>query len=223
MLPDLSLIRPYRTARLHRLRHYYFRCDLLGTNGAQPASLVLEDPAVIMPSACPLPQAQQESLFRFDREILELRPALQAFARRLLRQDTDVDDLVQETIVKALSARDRFQDGTNLKAWLFTIMRNSFNTRWRRSRRETTPGSEVIEISAITPSTQAMDLWARETMERMLNDLTPAHREILILIPVLGLGYEDAAEICNCSVGTIKSRLNRARMALAALVDEDRA
>ncbi|TNC48513.1 sigma-70 family RNA polymerase sigma factor [Rubellimicrobium rubrum] len=158
----------------------------------------------------------------FDNDVLELRPALRAFARRLLRQETEVDDLVQDTILKALSARDSFQYGTNLKAWLFTIMRNTFNTRWRRARRETMPGSEVIELGAVTPSTQADHLWARETMERLLNDLTPAHREILILIPVLGLGYEDAAEICHCSVGTVKSRLNRARVALAALVDEDR-
>jgi RNA polymerase sigma-70 factor (ECF subfamily) len=177
---------------------------------------------VAIRSECPLPLPGQERALAFDQEVLELRPALRAFARRLLRQEADVEDLVQETIVKALSARDRFQEGTNLKAWLFTIMRNSFNTRWRRSRRETIPGSDVIELGATTPSTQAADLWARETMERLLNDLSPAHREILILVPVLGLAYEDAAEICNCSVGTVKSRLNRARLALAALVDMDR-
>nr|WP_246849510.1 sigma-70 family RNA polymerase sigma factor [Rubellimicrobium arenae] len=158
----------------------------------------------------------------FDRDVLALQPALCAFARRLLRQEADVEDLVQETILKALAARDRFHDGTNLKAWLFTIMRNSFNTRWRKARRETTPGAEAIEQSATTPATQATDLWAREAIGRLLNDLSPAHREILILIPVLGLGYEDAAEVCNCSVGTIKSRLNRARAALAGLVDGDR-
>jgi len=155
----------------------------------------------------------------FDRDVLDLRPALEAFARRLLRQEADVEDLVQDTILKALSARGRFQEGTNLKAWLFTIMRNSFNTRWRKARRETTPGPEVIESGAVMPATQATDLWAREALGRLMNDLSPAHREILILIPVLGLGYEDAAEVCSCSVGTVKSRLNRARMALAALVD----
>ncbi|WP_368373073.1 sigma-70 family RNA polymerase sigma factor [Rubellimicrobium arenae] len=168
---------------------------------------------------CPIVPPQLSS---FDRDVLALQPALCAFARRLLRQEADVEDLVQETILKALAARDRFHDGTNLKAWLFTIMRNSFNTRWRKARRETTPGAEAIEQSATTPATQATDLWAREAIGRLLNDLSPAHREILILIPVLGLGYEDAAEVCNCSVGTIKSRLNRARAALAGLVDGDR-
>ncbi|TNC75014.1 sigma-70 family RNA polymerase sigma factor [Rubellimicrobium roseum] len=170
-------------------------------------------PARLSPSL-----AQPACSARFDQEVLDLRPALVAFARRLLRQEADVEDLVQETIVKALAARHRFREGTNLKAWLFTIMRNSFNTRWRRSRRETTPGSEVIELGAVMPSTQATDLWARQALERLMKDLSPAHREILILIPVMGLGYEDAAEVCNCSIGTVKSRLNRARMALAALV-----
>nr|WP_245218552.1 sigma-70 family RNA polymerase sigma factor [Rubellimicrobium aerolatum] len=157
----------------------------------------------------------------FEREVLDLRPALCAFARRLQRQEADREDLVQDTILKALAARGRFREGTNLKAWLFTIMRNSFNTRWRRSRRETLPGPETIALEAVTPATQATDLWAREAFACLLRDLTPAHRDILILIPVMGLGYEEAAEVCGCSVGTIKSRLNRARLALAALVDGD--
>jgi RNA polymerase sigma factor (sigma-70 family) len=161
----------------------------------------------------------------FESEVLALRPALWAFARRLHRQDSDAEDLVQDTILRALDARDRFQDGTNLKAWLFTIMRNSFNTRWRKSRRETMASPEVIELleaGTATPATQGTSLWARETMDRLLRDLSPSHREILILIPVMGLGYEDAAEVCGCSIGTVKSRLNRARAALAALVGEER-
>jgi RNA polymerase sigma-70 factor (ECF subfamily) len=170
-------------------------------------------PLLVMPADAPS---------GFEEEVLALRPALGAFARRLHRQESDAEDLVQDTILRALAARGRFHEGTNLKAWLFTIMRNSFNTRWRRARRETTPGPEAIEAGAVTPATQGTSLWARETMERLLNDLSPAHREILILIPVLGLGYEDAAEVCGCSVGTVKSRLSRARMALAALVGEDR-
>ena len=97
-------------------------------------------------------------------------------------------------------------------------MRNSFNSRWRRGLREVMPGAEAIEASAVTPSTQTTDLWAKEAIDRMLRDLTPAHRDILILIPVLGVSYEDAAQACGCSVGTVKSRLNRARGALAALV-----
>jgi RNA polymerase sigma-70 factor (ECF subfamily) len=143
----------------------------------------------------------------FDNDVLALRPALHAFARRLARQEPDRDDLVQDTILKALAARDHFTEGTNLKAWLFTIMRNSFITRWRKSQRETLPAAQVDR------------LWARQAIDCLLHDLSPAHREILILIPVLGLAYEEAAEICGCSVGTVKSRLFRARAVLATLVD----
>lgn len=155
----------------------------------------------------------------FERDVLALRPALYAFGRRLARQESDVDDLVQDTLLKALSAQARFEPGSNLKAWLFTIMRNSFNSRWRRSRFECLPGQDAILATAVTPSSQPSELWAREALDRLLHDLSPAHREILILIPVRGLGYEEAAALCGCPVGTVKSRLNRARAALSALVD----
>jgi RNA polymerase sigma-70 factor (ECF subfamily) len=159
----------------------------------------------------------------FDSEVLELRPALLAFARRLSRCESDAEDLVQETILRALSARGRFEPGTNLKAWLFTIERNLFNTRWRKGLREVLPGAEAIEAGAVTPATQMGGLWAREVMDRLLRDLSPPHREILILIPVMGLGYEEAAEICGCSVGTVKSRLFRARAALLGLAGGEEA
>ncbi len=159
----------------------------------------------------------------FESAILALRPALLAFGRRLTRCEVDAEDLVQDTILRALAARDHFDAGTNLKAWLFTILRNGFNTRWRKRQRETLPGSEAIEAGAVTQSTQAGALWAREAIGRLLSDLSPAHREVLILIPVLGLAYEEAAEVCGCSIGTVKSRLNRARAALAELVDGDAA
>ena len=157
----------------------------------------------------------------FAGEVLALRPALQAFARSLVSQAADAEDLVQDTVLRALAARSRFEEGTNLKAWLFTIERNLFNSRWRKARRECLPGAGAIEARLVTPATQVTDLWVREAAERILHDLSPAHREILILVPVLGLSYEDAAVLCGCSVGTIKSRLNRARAALLALVDED--
>lgn len=155
----------------------------------------------------------------FAAAVLRLRPALQAFSRRLCRQEADAEDLVQDTVARALAAQASFRPGTNLKAWLFTIMRNSFNTRWRRAQRECFPGPEAIEAGCVTPSTQAQALWAKEAVACLLNDLSDAHKEILILVPVLGLAYEDAAEVCGVSVGTVKSRLNRARAALSAMVD----
>ena len=160
-----------------------------------------------------------EPCFDFIDSVLALRPALQAFARRLTNQDCDAEDLVQDTVLRALAARHHFTAGTNLKAWLFTIMRNTFNTRWRRSLREVTTGPEVIEIRMVTPAMQESLLWAREAASHLINHLSPAHRKILILIPVQGVSYEEAAQICGCSVGTVKSRLNRARAALMALAE----
>ena len=154
----------------------------------------------------------------FENHVIALHPALLAFARRLTKQDCDAEDLVQDTVVKALAAQHLFQEGTNLQSWLFTIMRNSFNTRWRKARREVVTGPEVIELAMTTPATQETSLWAQQAADRLLHDLSPPHRDILILIPVQGVSYEDAALICNCSVGTVKSRLSRARAALAALV-----
>ena len=154
----------------------------------------------------------------FEHDLLAQQPALRGFARRLCKQESDAEDLVQGTILKALAAQHRFQPGTNLKSWLFTIMRNTFNTRWRTSRREVVTASEAINLGGSTPATQETDLWAREVAKRLLHDLSPTHREILILIPVLGLSYEDAAEASGCTVGTVKSRMNRARAALLALV-----
>jgi RNA polymerase sigma-70 factor (ECF subfamily) len=155
----------------------------------------------------------------FVNDVLALRPALMGFARRLCGQEADAEDLVQDTILRALAAQHHFAEGTNLKAWLFTILRNSFNTRWRRSQREVATGSEVIELVMTTPAVQEDILWAREAARQLLHHLSPAHREILMLIPVRGLSYEDAAEVCGCSLGTVKSRLNRARAALAELVE----
>jgi len=155
----------------------------------------------------------------FEHDLLALQPALRAFARKLARQECDAEDLVQGTILKALAAQGRFQLGTNLKAWLFTILRNSFNSRWRTSCREVLTGPEVMEMGASTPATQETELWAREAAKCLIHDLSPAHREILILVPVLGLSYDEAAEASGCTVGTVKSRLNRARAVLAALVD----
>lgn len=171
------------------------------------------------PPADPRLPATSRPLDDFECDVLRLAPALRAFAHRLHRQEADAEDLVQDTVLKALRARARFQPGTNLKGWLFTIMRNTFNTRWRRASRETVPGAEAMEADAARPATQGADLWTREAIARLLHDISPAHREVLILVPVLGLGYDEAATVCGCSVGTIKSRLNRARLALATLVD----
>lgn len=137
-------------------------------------------------------------------------PALRAFARTFYRDAQDADDLVQETLVRALASFDRFEPGTRLKSWLFTIMRNTFYTKIRVYVREAPGAADCVSTS---PTTEAHQEWSvrNKEVEAAINRLHPHQREVLVLIGVLGVSYEDAASICECPVGTIKSRLNRAR------------
>lgn len=145
--------------------------------------------------------------------IVALIPALRAFARTFYRDPSDADDLVQETITKGIAHIDKFEPGTRMKSWLFTIMRNTFYTRIKVSRRES-PG--IADCVSERPAAEATQEWAMRGREiKAAIDRLPTHyREVLLLIGVLGVSYEEAAEICGCAVGTIKSRLNRARASL---------
>ncbi len=143
-------------------------------------------------------------------DIVKLIPALRAFARTFCRNTTDADDLVQETLMKALANLDKFERGTRLKSWLFTIMRNTFYTRSKILGREA-PGLEE-NVSGDTPigASQEMAIRAKEVRDALVK-LPPHYREVLTLVAILGESYEATAEICGCAVGTVKSRLNRAR------------
>lgn len=144
------------------------------------------------------------------KEIADLIPALRAFARTLVRNPFDADDLVQETLLKGIANVHRFTPGTSLKSWLFTILRNTFYTSIKISTREHPGVTECVSGDcAILPGQEWTIRGAelREALERLPAD----QREVLILIGVLGASYEEAAEICGCAMGTIKSRLNRAR------------
>lgn len=142
-------------------------------------------------------------------DIVKQIPALRAFARSFYRDSVDADDLVQETLVKALANLDKFERGTRLKSWLFTIMRNTFCTRAKIARRET-PGEDDALLEATFEPTQELSVRTRE-VERAFQNLPGQYKQILTLVVILGESYEGAAEICDCSVGTVKSRLNRAR------------
>lgn len=146
-------------------------------------------------------------------EVVALIPALRAFARTFCRRPEDADDLVQETLLKALGNLDKYQPGTRLKSWLFTIMRNCFCTKASRAKRETIGISPEMSVHMITAPTQEHGARLSE-IQRALHRLPPHQREILTLIVILGETYEDAADICGCAVGTVKSRLNRARRQL---------
>jgi RNA polymerase sigma factor (sigma-70 family) len=152
--------------------------------------------------------------------IVALIPALRAFARTFCRDVTEADDLVQETLTKGLANLDKFEPGTRMKSWLFTIMRNTFYTRAKARRREAPGLTDCASGQLVSQATQEWSVRSREVHEA-INRLPPAKREVLVLVGVLGVSYEEAAEICHCSVGTVKSRLNRARASVLAFLGEN--
>ena len=153
------------------------------------------------------------------RQIALLLPDLRAFARFLARDRVAADDLVQDAVVRALGALDQFQPGTNLKAWLFTILRNSFYEQGRRRKREAAALQARFEPSeAAAPEQHAKaDL---SDLQQLMFRLPPLLREALILVGAQELSHEEAARICNVPVGTMKARLSRGRAALAALMEQ---
>ena len=150
-------------------------------------------------------------------QIVALLPDLRAFARFLVRDRTAADDVVQDSIVRALGAISQFQPGTNLKAWLFTILRNQFYEQARRRKREATalqarPG----KFEAADPQQAQADI---ADLQQLIWRLPPAQREALLLVGAQEMSHEEAAAICGVPVGTMKARLSRARSGLAALME----
>ncbi len=164
----------------------------------------------------PAPGAAPDVAAALRRQILALLPDLRAFARFLARDRTLADDLVQETLVRALGALDQFQDGTNLKAWLFTIQRNAFFEQARRRRREDVAMREHFADPETEGPAQhgAADL---SDLQRMLFSLPPLLREALVLVGAQELSHDQAAAICGVPVGTMKARVSRARAKLAQI------
>ncbi|MER8377854.1 MULTISPECIES: sigma-70 family RNA polymerase sigma factor [unclassified Mesorhizobium] len=151
--------------------------------------------------------------------IVHLIPALRAFARTFCRTPDDADDLVQETLTKGLANIDKFEAGTRMKSWLFTIMRNTYYTRVRAAVREA-PG--LLDCASLRPISEATQEWSVQGKEvhQAIQSLPEHQREVLMLIGVLGVSYEETAEICGCAVGTVKSRLNRARAGVLEYLGE---
>ena len=144
-------------------------------------------------------------------------PSLRAFAISLTQNNDRADDLVQETLVKAWDKQASFQLGTNLKAWLFTILRNEFYSQMRKRGREVQDSDGVLTAGvAVHPGQQgSVDL---KDFRRALEQLPEDQREAIVLIGASGFSYEEAAEICGCAVGTIKSRVSRARTRLQEIL-----
>ena len=153
-------------------------------------------------------------------EVVGLIPALRAFAWSLSHNGSDADDLVQDTLIKAWTNREKFEPGTNLRAWLFTILRNTYYTAVLRRRREVRDETGEYAGMLKCPPTQDWSV-AMHSLQAALQKLPTEHREALILVGAAGLSYEEAAEICGCALGTIKSRVNRARGRLLKLMEAD--
>jgi RNA polymerase sigma-70 factor (ECF subfamily) len=154
----------------------------------------------------------------FKRELVALIPHLRAFARTLTGDATSADDLAQDAMLKAWDARDSFQMGTNMKAWTFMILRNQFYSEKRRSWRQAQLDPEVAERTLVATDDPESPV-ALDELRLGLAMLPPEQREALILVGAGGFAYEEAAEICDCAVGTVKSRVSRARRALQALLE----
>lgn len=150
-------------------------------------------------------------------ELVTHLPAMRAFAISLTRNVTAADDLVQDTIVKAWTNIDKFLVGTNLQAWLFTILRNTFYSDLRKRRREV-PDSDGIHAASLFEKPAHDGRLAFADFQRAFDQMSPEHREVLILIGASGYSCEEAAGLMGVAVGTVKSRTSRARKRLADLM-----
>lgn len=153
----------------------------------------------------------------FKSALLAALPSLRAFAMSLTGRHDQADDLVQETVMKAWAKQDAFTLGTNMNAWLFTILRNLFYSQMRKRGREVqdVEGAFSSRVGVAPSHDGRMDL---ADFRRALDQLPPDQREAILLIGAAGFSYEEAATICGCAVGTVKSRVSRARSRLQIML-----
>ncbi len=143
-------------------------------------------------------------------DVLSFIPALRAYSRSLASQREDAEDLVQTTLVKAIANISRYEPGTNMRAWLFTIMRNTFLNDIRKQVRERPAIADCASTVPVTAPVHDAHI-AGKRLRQCIAKLPPHYRETLILVVVIGESYKDAARITDCTIGTVKSRVNRAR------------
>jgi RNA polymerase sigma-70 factor, ECF subfamily len=156
----------------------------------------------------------------FRAEMIAAIPGLRAFGLSLTSRSDKADDLVQETLMKAWKHHESFQQGTNMKAWLYTILRNEFYSQLRKRKREVEDADGFYSSKVAVHAEQDGHLELAD-LRIALAKLPEDQREAIILVGASGFSYEEAAEICAVAVGTIKSRVNRARARLATLLQMD--
>jgi RNA polymerase sigma-70 factor, ECF subfamily len=151
-------------------------------------------------------------------ELLGALPKLRAYAVSLCGRSERAEDLVQETVLRALGSIDTFEPGTNMKAWLYTILRNLFYSEYRKRRFEV-EDEEGLSAAAMESRPEQEGHMYFLNLQDALDRLEPAHREALILVGAAGHSYDQAALLCGCAIGTMKSRVSRARIRLAAMLE----
>jgi RNA polymerase sigma-70 factor (ECF subfamily) len=156
---------------------------------------------------------------QFKKDLVGLIPHLRAFARTLCGDAATADDLAQDAMMKAWDARSSFQMGTNMKAWTFMILRNQFYSEKRRSWRQSQLDQEAAERTLVAADDPEAPV-ALDEMRLAMGMLPSEQREALILVGAGGFAYEEAADICGCAVGTVKSRVSRARRALHTILEQ---
>jgi len=175
-------------------------------------------------NAAPLPQDEAPSAEKvlpdneFKALLASVIPHLRAYGRSLSGNPDLADDLTQDTMVKAWASRERFERGTSIKAWTFVILRNTFLSQMRRNKFHGEYDEVTVERTLSTPASQE-DSGEMADLQRALMELPQDQREALILVGAGGLSYEEAANICDCALGTMKSRVSRARAALEEIMN----
>jgi RNA polymerase sigma-70 factor (ECF subfamily) len=154
---------------------------------------------------------------QFRDQIIAAIPGLRAFGLSLTARSDWADDLVQETLMKAWKHHESFEEGSNMKAWLYTILRNEFYTQLRKRKREVEDADGFYSNKVAVQAEQDGHLDMAD-LRVALAKLPEDQREAIILVGASGFSYEEAADICSVAVGTIKSRVSRARARLAILL-----
>jgi RNA polymerase sigma-70 factor, ECF subfamily len=154
----------------------------------------------------------------FREEIIAIVPSLRAFARGLCGNRELADDLAQDAIMRAWAAHESYTPGTNFRAWMFMILRNQFYTTMRKNSRMTSWDPEAAERLLVEAAPQQHHIHMSD-VEKALQKLPAEQREMLLIVGAGGASYEEAAQITGCAIGTVKSRLARGRVALAALIN----
>lgn len=150
-------------------------------------------------------------------ELVEHLPAMRAFAISLTRNGAIADDMVQDTLVKAWTNIDKFEEGSNMRAWLFTILRNTFYSSRRKAKREVADVDGVLTDNLAEKPAHDGHMQMND-FRKALGQLNDEQREALLLVGASGFSYEEAANMCGVAIGTMKSRTNRARVRLAEIM-----